>query len=121
MILTYHSKDNATEELSEEELQQQLQSQKRPLELMARLLPRRRTTEKAFVIVDFSPDDSEQAKRIDRHLLQLRHERRYPNLQECSHICRAYGVRGRVTFLGDYVGHIFEDGKPDHKVIDTAL
>lgn len=116
------SRDQSFDEYDDQEEEHQRknkeQKKEKHYELTVRLFPRRKDAGPVFI--DFSPDESELAAKIDRYLYDLKRERRFPDLGECSNICRMFGVRARATQAGVYRGHLFEDGQVD-KEIEKAL
>ena len=92
---------------------EEFKQQKRPLDLLVKIFSSSRGDRSLPTLVEFIPDDTSTAERVDKYLLELRIIRRYPNLDECMNICHMFAIRARVTKGGNYLGHIFEDGKSD--------
>jgi hypothetical protein len=89
--------------------------QKRPLNLVVKIFSSLRKEKAPPVVVEFSPDDSSTAERVDKYLHELRMKRSYPNFDECMNISHMFGIRARVTKMDNYLGHIFENGDSDVK------
>lgn len=64
--------------------------------------------------VEYAPDTTEQMLEIESLLKGDREER--PTLAYASQVCSTTRTRARVTLMGSYVGHIFEDGSYDGAV-----
>ncbi len=68
---------------------------------------------KRTIVVEFSPDTTEQMKDLDRLVSDQRDS---PSVDRCIMLCQEAGIRARVLVGGQYIGHIYDDGTCDRGV-----